>query len=116
MAEQADAHDSKSCSFGIEGSIPSFGITLKGRRALVRDPESLWFGSSEPLYHSSAGTRPLLVLRESASMLSRFDLPSPFLVFKEEAVMEERECETLLGFPAGRRSIGVDLPRTLHCQ
>src|SRR5512143_3947283 len=26
VAEQADAHDSKSCSFGIVGSIPTFGI------------------------------------------------------------------------------------------
>jgi hypothetical protein len=25
VAELADAHDSKSCSFGNEGSIPSFG-------------------------------------------------------------------------------------------
>lgn len=26
VAEQADAHDSKSCSFGSVGSIPTFGI------------------------------------------------------------------------------------------
>jgi hypothetical protein len=26
VAELADAHDSKSCSFGIVGSIPTFGI------------------------------------------------------------------------------------------
>ena len=26
MAELADAHDSKSCTYGYEGSIPSFGI------------------------------------------------------------------------------------------
>ena len=26
MAEQADAHDSNSCSFGSVGSIPTFGI------------------------------------------------------------------------------------------
>ncbi len=25
MAEQADAHDSKSCTFGYVGSIPTFG-------------------------------------------------------------------------------------------
>ncbi len=68
VAEQADAHDSKSCSFGIVGSIPTFGITLKERRALVCN--------SEPLYHSIAGTRPLLVPCESASVLSRFVLPS----------------------------------------
>ena len=28
VAEQADAHDSKSCSFGSVGSIPTFGMIL----------------------------------------------------------------------------------------
>jgi hypothetical protein len=28
VAEQADAHDSKSCSLGSVGSIPTFGIRL----------------------------------------------------------------------------------------
>ena len=28
VAEQADAHDSNSCSFGSVGSIPTFGIIL----------------------------------------------------------------------------------------
>ena len=34
VAEQADAHDSKSCTFGYVGSIPTFGkkepLTLRG--------------------------------------------------------------------------------------
>ena len=29
VAEQADAHDSNSCSFGSVGSIPTFGTYLK---------------------------------------------------------------------------------------
>ena len=29
VAEQADAHDSNSCSFGSVGSIPTFGTFLK---------------------------------------------------------------------------------------
>ncbi len=28
VAELADAHDSNSCSFGSEGSIPSFGTNI----------------------------------------------------------------------------------------
>jgi hypothetical protein len=28
VAEQADAHDSKSCSFGSVGSIPTFGMII----------------------------------------------------------------------------------------
>ena len=30
VAELVDAHDSKSCSFGSEGSIPSFGTEQNG--------------------------------------------------------------------------------------
>ena len=32
VAEQADAHDSKSCTFGYVGSIPTFGINKKTHR------------------------------------------------------------------------------------
>ena len=35
MAELVDAHDSKSCSFGSEGSIPSFGTELKAVLARI---------------------------------------------------------------------------------
>jgi hypothetical protein len=34
VAELADAHDSKSCSFGNVGSIPTFGITAANWRFL----------------------------------------------------------------------------------
>ena len=34
VAEQADAHDSKSCSFGSVGSIPTFGID----RSIISPP------------------------------------------------------------------------------
>ena len=37
VAELADAHDSKSCSFGSEGSIPSFGI----QKIYIHKPEML---------------------------------------------------------------------------
>ena len=42
VAELVDAHDSKSCSFGSEGSIPSFGT----KKACIRPfsiQQEVWF-------------------------------------------------------------------------
>ena len=57
VAELADAHDSNSCSFGIEGSIPSFGTqhyTLMGTRTNALHMESvLVFAPHRPIRHLS---------------------------------------------------------------
>src|SRR5574338_1685759 len=71
VAEQADAHDSKSCSFGIVGSIPTFGTgwhynmplprqrrragmdrlaNVRARDRCVRSRASLFGGSIMKLY------------------------------------------------------------------
>ena len=46
VAEQADAHDSNSCSYGSVGSIPTFGIILLIRRIEKRETNGLAFFDS----------------------------------------------------------------------
>ncbi len=69
VAEQADAHDSKSCSFGIVGSIPTFGII------------SFQCGHS-PAFVST---------RECLNALAFWFAPAIFQSWNGEAVSEEGE-------------------------
>ena len=88
VAEQADAHDSKSCSFWIEGSIPSFGIMV------------LYF---EPLYHS---------VRALARLFSSARVPLAISCF----VLEGERHETVSDLSASGWSDLDDISDGLRCQ
>ena len=73
MAELADAHDSKSCSFGNVGSIPTFGTV----GIITCPPAAAGEHRSPGMMHPLPGARPL-------QKVSRFVLEvpmRPYLIF-----------------------------------